>query len=139
MFLIRFCPYCGKPEKQGYIGPFCKKSGEITGHEFESAIVAELYKQAKNNALPVLFYHLRTIDGREADILLETENGYIAIEIKQSVNINSTDAKHIKGLSDILDKPLLQSFILSNDNRISEIAENVIALPGQTHLKINYI
>ena len=84
--------------------------------------------------MPVSFYHLRTTDGREVDILLETENAYIAIEIKQSVNINSTDAKHIKGLCDILDKPLLQSFILSNDSRIMEIAENVLAIPAAMFL-----
>jgi predicted AAA+ superfamily ATPase len=128
-----------KSPKLHYLDPgvhraILQKSGETTGHEFESAIVAELYKQAKNVGLPVSFYHLRTTDGREVDILLETENGYIAIEIKQSVNINSTDAKHIKGLCEILDKPLLQSFILSNDNRIIEIAENIMAIPAAMFL-----
>lgn len=128
-----------KSPKLHYLDPgvhraILQKSGEITGQEFESAIVAELYKQAKNSTLPISFYHLRTTDGREVDILLETENGYIAIEIKQSLNINSTDARHLKGLHDILDKPLLQSFILSNDNRIIEIAENVLAIPAAMFL-----
>ena len=128
-----------KSPKLHYLDPgvhraILQKRGELSGHEFESAIVAELYKQAKNSALPISFYHLRTTDGREVDILLETENGYIAIEIKQSVNINSTDAKHLRALSDILDKPLLQSFILSNDNKIIEITENIMAIPAAMFL-----
>ncbi len=128
-----------KSPKLHYLDPgvhraILQKRGEVTGHEFESALVAELFKQIKNSAFPVSFYHLATTDGREVDILLETENGYIAIEIKQSVNINSTDAKHLRGLSDILDKPLLQSFILSNDNRVIELDKNILALPAAMFL-----
>jgi predicted AAA+ superfamily ATPase len=128
-----------KAPKLHYLDPgvqraILQKKGDVTGHEFESAIVAELYKQAKNYLMPVTFYHLRTIDGREVDLLIETEYGYIAIEIKQSQNINHTDARHLKNLQDILDKPLLQSFILSNDNRVNDIADNIISMPAAMFL-----
>ena len=35
----------------------------------------------------------RQVDGREVDLLIETEKGYIAIEIKMSGRIERTDAR----------------------------------------------
>jgi len=110
------------------------KRGGMSGNEFESAVVAEIFKQARNLNSPVSFYHLRTVDGREIDILIETEKGYIAIEIKMSGRIERTDARHLDGLSGILDKPLLMSFILSNDNSIKLLEEGILALPAAMFL-----
>jgi predicted AAA+ superfamily ATPase len=111
-----------------------KKTGIPSGNEYESAIVAETYKQTRNLNLPLSMYHLRTVDGRETDLILETEKGYIAIEIKMSDNVASQDGRHIRGLQDILDKPLLQSFVLSNDDKIRDIGDNILALPSAMFL-----
>ena len=110
---------------------FAKKR-DVTDHEFESAIIAEIYKQAKTLSLPVSFYHLRTVDGLEIDLIIE--NGYIAIEIKQAQNITHSDAHHLKHLQEILDKPLLQSFLLSNDNKITEMPGNILSMPAAMFL-----
>lgn len=110
------------------------KRGSMSGNEFESAVVAEIFKQARNLNFPVSFYHLRTVDGREVDLLIETEKGYIAIEIKMSGRIERTDARHLDGLSGILDKPLIQSFILSNDNSVKFLDESTLALPAAMFL-----
>jgi len=107
-----------------------KKTGIQSGNEYESAVVAEIYKQIKNNNLPLSMYHLRTVDGRETDLILETENGYIAIEIKMSDNVTSQDGRHLRGLRDILDKPVIKSFVLSNDDNIRDLGENILALPS---------
>jgi hypothetical protein len=40
-----------------------------------------------------------------------------------SGRIERTDARHIDGLSGILDKPLVKSFILSNDNAVKSLEE----------------
>jgi hypothetical protein len=128
-----------KSPKLHYLDPgvqkaIIQKRGEVTGHEFESAVVAEIYKQLKNISNPVSLYHLRTVDGREVDLLLETEKGYIAIEIKLSVHISKSDIKHLSGLETLLDKPLLKSFILSNDDRIMEFSDSIMALPAAMFL-----
>lgn len=102
--------------------------GELNGHEFESAIASELYKQAKNIGFAGDYYHLRTFDGREIDFLIETPKGYYAFEIKQSQHISSTDARHLRNLSEMLDKPLLHSFILSNDNKVHKFGEEITAI-----------
>lgn len=111
-----------------------KIQGLLSGHEYESAIVAELYKQAKNIDFNGRFYHLRTSDGREIDLLIETAEGYWAFEIKQSQHISYTDTRHLRDLETLLDKPLLHSFILSEDSQVRSIAAKITALPAALFL-----
>jgi predicted AAA+ superfamily ATPase len=112
----------------GVLSAVLQKRGGMTGNEFESAIVAEIYKQAKNSRLPVNFYHLRTVDGREVDLLLETADYFVAIEIKMTTNATEVDVKHLKGLQDILTKPLLHSFVLSNDTKTKHFGDHITAV-----------
>ncbi len=112
----------------GIMRAVLQKKGSLSGHEFESAIVSEIYKQANMVNTDLSFYHLRTVDGREVDLLIETEQGYIAIEIKQSQKVRAVDAKHLKNLEDILDKPVLHRFVISNDMNSRELKGNVTAM-----------
>jgi len=128
-----------KSPKLHYLDPgvqktIIQKTGIQNGNEYESAVVAEIYKQLRNTGLPLSVNHLRTVDGREIDLLVETENGYIAIEIKMSGKVTRSDARHITGLESILDKPLLQSFLLSNDNTITHLDDKILALPAAMFL-----
>lgn len=107
-----------------------QKKETLTGHEYESAIVAEIYKQAKTVSHDVSFHHLRTSDGREIDLLIETEKGYFAIEIKQAEVVRNVDGKHLRNLESILDKPILHRFVLSNDNSIKDLGYDVTAMPA---------
>ncbi|QQZ28678.1 ATP-binding protein [Thiothrix subterranea] len=104
------------------------RTGTFTGHEFESAVVAEIYKQIKTHALAVDCFHLRTVDGREVDLLLELENGYIAIEVKMSAHVSAADARHLHDLAELLDKPLLHALVVSNDPQVQQWGK-VMAVP----------
>lgn len=108
--------------------------GNLSGHEFESALIAEMYKQAKNMGFTGEFYHLRTLDGRELDLLIETPEGYMAVEIKKSSRVNATDARHLKGLEDYLDKPILQRLLLSQDPEVKSLGNGIMALPAALFL-----
>lgn len=144
--LISLQPWARNPRKRlvkspklhyldiGVMRAVLQKQEDLNGHEFESAIVGEIYKQINNSNAALTCYHLRTSDGREVDLLIESEKGYIAIEIKKSSTIRSVDAKHLNGLEDILDKPILHKFILSNDLKIKHFDNNVIALPAAKFL-----
>lgn len=103
--------------------------GDLNGHEFESAVISEMYKQIKSWGIRCECFHLRTNDGREIDFLLESEDGYYAFEIKMSTHIRKADFRHLRNLDDILDKPLLGGFILSNDRRIQRESSNLTAVP----------
>jgi len=61
------------------------------------------------------FYHLRTYDGKEVDFLIELTDGYLAFEIKMKEVADKQDARHLATLGEILDKPLIHSFLLTND------------------------
>jgi predicted AAA+ superfamily ATPase len=113
---------------QGVLKAILRKTGDPTGSEFESAVIAEIYKQIKTFRLPFSCYHFRTLDGREVDLLLEGEDYFIAIEVKMSAHINSRDLRGFKGLGEFLPKPLKYCFILSNDPETHYFDEGVIAL-----------
>lgn len=104
------------------------KRGMPTGMEFESMVIAELFKQAKQTELPVKFYYIRTANGVEVDCLIETEKGYYAFEIKQAEHIQTSDARHLHIISELLDKPLLHGFVLSNDPQTLQLSDKITAL-----------
>jgi hypothetical protein len=62
------------------------------------------------------------------DLLLELPQGYIAFEIKMAEKINVADLKRLQKLNNILDKPLLQAFVLSNDDQTYQITPNLTAV-----------
>lgn len=93
--------------------------GDPGGAEFESLVFAEAFKCIKNTRHPWDLFHLRTADGREVDLLLENDCGYIALECKQTRQVNPTDFRHLQDLETLLDKPVLAKIVLSMDPRVS--------------------
>lgn len=112
----------------GVLQAVLQKRGGITGSEFESLVIAELYKQAKATFGAVQFHHLRTADGKEVDLLVETPDGYYAFEIKMSEHATKKDARHLKNLEEMLDKPLLKAFVLSKDASTQYFGEKIVAV-----------
>ncbi len=128
-----------KTPKLHYLDPgiqrgILRKQGELSGNEFESAVIAEIYKQTRFPGFTGNLYHLKTADGREIDLLIELEHGYIAVEIKMAHRIRREDARHLNGLETLLDKPLIHSFVLSNDMDIKKLSENITAMPAAMFL-----
>lgn len=80
------------------------------------------------------FYYLRTSDGREIDILVELENGYIGIECKLSSNVVSSDTRHFNGLQSIIDKPLKLGLVVSMNKKVKtftcDVGCPVMSLPA---------
>ena len=95
-----------------------RKSGALDGLEWESAIIAEIFKQIKVADLPISFFHLRTLDGREVDLLLECEKGFVAVECKMTARASGKDFRAIRHLSDIIDKPLLAGIVVCNEDTV---------------------
>lgn len=115
----------------GILRSLTGKRGVVDGAEYESAVVAEIVKLIRTLGLPVRPYFLRTADGREIDLLLEREDGFIAIEIKLTANVGAPDARHMLGLQTLLDKPLLASLVLSQDPDPKKFADRgTHALPA---------
>ena len=134
-------PYYRNPQKRlskmpkvHFLDPGIQRStinrrGPLTGPEFESAVIAEIVKQIHNADLPLDFYHLRTHDGREVDLLIELEDGFVAVEVKSSPHASRTAARHHRDLQPLLDKPLRKAMVLSMDREIRELEAGVLAVP----------
>jgi len=139
--VLQLAPYHRNPEKRlakapkiHFVDPGVLRSctgrwGTPTGEEFESAVVAEIVKQVRNAGMEARFFHLRSYDGREVDLLVELEAGFVAIEIKQARRVARPDARHLRQLDDLLDRPLIGSVLLSQDDRVSNLGDGIIALP----------
>lgn len=112
----------------GIIQAVLQKRGGITGNEFESLVIAEIYKQIQNVHIQAPMYHLRTHDGKEVDLLIEMSDYYIVIEIKMTDKVTKSDAKNLLGLENILNKPIKKAFILSNDRETKYFDEKIVAL-----------
>jgi len=112
----------------GIVQAVLQKQGGLTGNEFESMVVSEIFKQINTINAHVQLFHLRTHDGKEVDLLIEFPEYFIAIEIKMSDKVSRNDAKHIFGLEEILKKPVKNAFILSNDHETKKFEDNVTAV-----------
>ena len=112
----------------GVIQAVIQKRGGVTGSEYESLVVAEIYKQMKVFQSSGKLYHLRTHDGKEVDLILETSDYFYAFEIIKTSHVSSSDSKNLKNLESILNKPLKKAFILSNDHNTKTMGENIIAV-----------
>lgn len=112
----------------GIMQTVLQKQGGITGNEFESLVIAEIYKQVKNMQADARFYHLRTYDGKEVDLLIELADGYLAFEIKMKDVADKQDTRHLATLGEILDKPLIHSFLLTNDPETRQFGEGITSL-----------
>ena len=112
----------------GVVQAVLSKRGGMTGNEYESAIIVEIYKQTKNEQSSAQFSFLRTHDGKEVDLLLEFSDYYYAFEIKMANKVNKVDAKHLFDLETILDKPLKNAFLLSNDEETQYFDNKTIAV-----------
>ena len=65
---------------------------------------------------------------RQQHIVTETEDYFIAIEVKATENADKNDARSFTGLQEILNKPLKHCFVLSNDNTVKNFGENITAM-----------
>lgn len=104
--------------------------GPLTGPAFESAVVAEIWKQISTLEVAADLMHLRTHDGREVDLLIQMEQGFVAVEIKQAERVESVDARSLRHLDALLDRPVLGCLVISRDPRVRELGSGIWAVPA---------
>jgi predicted AAA+ superfamily ATPase len=97
-----------------------RKGGVLDGFEWESAVIAEIYKQINAADLPINLFHLRTLDGKEIDLLLECEQGFIAVECKMGANASQTDFRAMRNLADIIDKPFIAGLVVCQEDKVRQ-------------------
>jgi predicted AAA+ superfamily ATPase len=107
----------------------------LTGSQYETLIVGEVYKLVRTLRLDVELSYLRTKDGREVDLLARLPSGgYLAWECKASRRASPTDARHLRGLEPFLDGPLLAAFVVYDGHDVLSWPDGAYALPASVLL-----
>jgi len=98
------------------------------GQHFESFVVNELIRLADYKSLDWEFSYYRTEGGTEVDLIIETPQNILAVEIKSTDRIDST---HLRGLKSFLsDKPEALCYCICSSPRQYKIGD-IIILPWQ--------
>lgn len=104
--------------------------GEATGELFESLAVAEIYKWIKTVGSNVEMFYYRTHSGAELDVLCQTEQGLLGMEIKKTKRIGQSDLRVMKEVGKALGNSWLGGLVIYSGNKIEQIAEpNIWAMP----------
>ena len=99
-----------------------------SGQIYETYVFCELQKHLEYLQKSYQIYHYRTSDKKEIDFLIEIENIYLAIEVKQSSSVKKDDFKHIIDFQNRYEKECL-GIVFYNGDMIMEFSENLIAIP----------
>ena len=103
------------------------------GPLLENFVIMELRKQSSWSRIQPQFFHFRTRNGREVDIVLENSAGEIVgIEVKASSTVNSRDFKGLRYLSELLGDRFLRGIVLYTGDQPVPFGSNLYALPVST-------
>jgi len=106
--------------------------GEVPGQLYETMVVAEIHKWIKTAQREVDIYFYRTRSGLELDVLLQTRNGIIGMEIKARTSVSPTDYKAMTEIANRSGKEWLGGMIVYQGDSLKRIAEpNIWAVPSR--------
>jgi predicted AAA+ superfamily ATPase len=104
---------------------------ETTGQLFETMVVAEIVKWLKTMQLSTEIYFYRTHSGQELDLLLQTPQGFLGIEVKARAKVYPNDSKVLRSVGQSLAGEWLGGLVIYNGDQLSKIAEpNIWAIPA---------
>lgn len=102
----------------------------LMGGVLENFVVNELIKQASWSKARVSFYHFRTSDGVEVDIVMENAAGeIIGIEVKSSSTVTTQDFKGLSYLAEELGDKFIRGIVIYTGTTSYPHSEKICALP----------
>ncbi len=116
----------------GLLRQLSGQRGELIGEVYETMVVNELFKWIKTAQKNTEIYFYRTRAGLELDILLETEKGFLGMEIKSRKVSAATDTQPMKEVAKALGNDWRGGLVVYQGNEIKKIAEpNIWAVPSR--------
>ena len=100
------------------------------GQLFENYVASELMKFISTNRLNVKLTFYRTRSGMEIDFILETNDGIIAIEVKNRDVVSESDFTNIKRLAGAAGKEWLGGIVVYRGNKIRQFNHHLWAVPA---------
>lgn len=116
----------------GLLRQLSGQRGEYSGEIYETMVVDELYKWIKTAQINAEMYFYRTRSGLELDLLIQTEQGLIGIEIKGRQTIVQSDIRPMKEIGAILGKKWVGGVVVYQGNEIKKLSEpDIWAVPSR--------
>lgn len=108
----------------------------LWGHIFETAVVAEIRKQAEVLSTMPNFYHWRAHSGQEVDLILEWNGKYFPIEVKGTSHPKKSDALGIKAFRENYSNLNIgPGLVICTSSNIFALTEQDFAMPWNCLLK----
>ena len=103
----------------------------VTGEVYETMVVAELVKWIKTLRKDVNLYFYRTRSGFELDLIVETPDGIIGMEIKSRNKVSSNETRNLRVLAEKLKKQWLGGLLIYRGDEIKEMDDfNIWTIPS---------
>lgn len=107
------------------------RKSEVSGEMFETMVVGEIMKWLGTVQREEEVYFYRTRSGLEVDLLIETESGFVGMEIKTSEKPGRSDFRSLTELAAALGKAWKCGLVIYRGNRIQHLADpNIWAVPS---------
>lgn len=104
-------------------------AGPMGGAIFENLVAAELYKTLTHRGEEPGLYFWRTAAGSEVDVILETQERLIPIEVKLSATPRPEMAGMIANFREIFKDRVEQGYVVHPGNMLLPLGGGTIALP----------
>jgi predicted AAA+ superfamily ATPase len=106
--------------------------GDVSGQIYETMIVAEIHKWIKTAQRDVDIYFYRTRSGLELDIILQTRNGIVGMEIKARNSVSPIDYKNMREIANRLGKEWMGGIVVYLGDILKRVAEpNIWSAPSR--------
>ncbi|MFH1038822.1 MAG: AAA family ATPase [PVC group bacterium] len=99
------------------------------GHLFEQWVMAELYYRCRCAGKGYRISTWKTVTGAEVDVVLETPETVIPIEIKWTERPSRQDTRHVETFLDVHGKRAQRGYIICRCLRKQRLSDRVTALP----------
>lgn len=104
------------------------RDGTLLGALFESLVVLSV--RALVQASDAHLYHLRTAGGRqEIDLIVERDDGVLALETKLSTSVGDRDVRHLLWLRDRLGDDLIDAAVLNTGPEAYRRRDGIAVIP----------
>jgi predicted AAA+ superfamily ATPase len=115
----------------GILRQLCGFKGEPTGEMYETYVVGELVKWMKTVQREAELYFYRTRSGLEIDLVLETQQGIVGMEIKSRATVGSADVRSLREVAAKLGGEWRGGIAIYRGKEIRKIAEpSIWAVPS---------
>ena len=112
-----------------WLTPETLSTGAVSGHFFETFVVAEILKSYTNAGKEEDIYFLRDGNGREIDLLIFQNNTLFPLEIKQHMVSTPKDIKHFAMLNEIKNANMGEGGVICLAEDILPLKDNHKIIP----------